>query len=33
MTTSASRPTKSSIAARVARLPDMPLPDLKALWT
>ncbi|MGD7408437.1 DUF2924 domain-containing protein, partial [Ralstonia pseudosolanacearum] len=33
MTTSASRPSKSSIAARVARLPDTPFPELKRLWT
>ncbi|OAI59022.1 bacteriophage related protein [Ralstonia solanacearum] len=32
MTTSLSRPTKSSIAARVAQLPDTPFPELKRLW-
>lgn len=32
MTISASRPTKSSIAARVAQLPDTPFPELKRLW-
>ncbi|APF89039.1 DUF2924 domain-containing protein [Ralstonia pseudosolanacearum] len=32
MKTSASRPTQSSIAARVARLPDTPIADLKRLW-
>ncbi|MDO3514996.1 MULTISPECIES: DUF2924 domain-containing protein [Ralstonia solanacearum species complex] len=33
MTTSTSRPTKSSIAARVARLPDTPFAELKILWS